>query len=332
MTSTVTNAVLALALGLIFLSLAGQCYAGSSAALEVEFYKGKCGIFDVESIVAGLVKAKFFKGPTIAPKFMRRALLYTVESAGCDASLLLIGGSSERFAPPNLSVRGHEFIDEVKDAVESFCPGLVSCVDIIAIATRDAISLSGGGRYRVETGRRDGFNSLAENVDLPGPQIPVSESIAAFTRKGLNVTDMVYLLGGHTVGVAHCLFFQDRLYNFQNTGRPDPTMDLELVRSLRSRCPQESTGKNIVSLDQNFLSSFIVDNSFYKQILGKRAVLQIDQQLALDPSTRDIVTTMASGRASDFGNNFGEAMVKMGAIQVLAGTEGEIRKSCSFIN
>ncbi|KAG2674407.1 hypothetical protein I3760_13G133600 [Carya illinoinensis] len=314
MTSTVTNAVLALALGLIFLSLAGQCYAGSSAALEVEFYKGKCGIFDVESIVAGLVKAKFFKGPTIAPKFMRRALLHT----GCDASLLLIGGSSERFAPPNLSVRGHEFIDEVKDAVESFCPGLVSCVDIIAIATRDAISLSGGGRYRVETGRRDGFNSLAENVDLPGPQIPVSESIAAFTRKGLNVTDMVYLL--------------DRLYNFQNTGRPDPTMDLELVRSLRSRCPQESTGKNIVSLDQNFLSSFIVDNSFYKQILGKRAVLQIDQQLALDPSTRDIVTTMASGRASDFGNNFGEAMVKMGAIQVLAGTEGEIRKSCSVIN
>lgn len=71
MTSTVTNAVLALALGLIFLSLAGQCYAGSSAALEVEFYKGKCGIFDVESIVAGLVKAKFFKDPTIAPAFMR---------------------------------------------------------------------------------------------------------------------------------------------------------------------------------------------------------------------------------------------------------------------
>lgn len=109
-------------------------------------------------------------------------------------------------------------------------------------------------------------------------------------------------------------------------------MDLELVRSLRSRCPQESTGKNIVSLDQNFLSSFIVDNAFYKQILGKRAVLQIDQQLALDPSTRDIVTTMASGRASDFGNNFGEAMVKMGAIQVLTGTGGEIRKSCSLIN
>ncbi|XP_040991202.1 peroxidase 60 [Juglans microcarpa x Juglans regia] len=322
---------MALALGLIIVSLAGQCYAGSSAALQVGFYKGKCGIFDVEGIVAGLVKAKFFKDPTIAPALIRMQF-HDCFVSGCDASLLLNGGSSERFASPNLSVRGYEFIDEVKDAVESFCPGLVSCADIIAIATRDVISLSGGGRYRVETGRRDGFESLAENVDLPGPQIPVSESIAAFARKGLNVTDMVYLLGGHTVGVAHCFFFQDRLYNFQNTGRPDPTMDRELVRSLRSRCPQKSTGYNIVSLDQNFLSSFIVDNSFYQQILRKRGVLQIDQRLALDPRTRDIVTTIASGRASDFGSKFGEAMIKMGAIQVLTGTEGEIRKSCSVIN
>lgn len=138
--------------------------------------------------------------------------------------------------------------------------------------------------------------------------------------------------GGHTVGVAHCLFFRDRLYNFQNSGRPDPTMDRELVKSLRSRCPQNSTCNNIVSLDQNFWSSSIVDNSFYKQILRKRGVLQIDQRLALDPRTRDIVTAIASGRAFDFGSKFGEAMVKLGVIQVLTGTEREIRKACSVTN
>lgn len=54
---------------------------------------------------------------------------------------------------------------------------------------------SGGGQYNVQTGRRDGLESLAKNVDLPGPQISVSDSTAAFKRKGLNVTDMVYLLG-----------------------------------------------------------------------------------------------------------------------------------------
>jgi peroxidase len=54
---------------------------------------------------------------------------------------------------------------------------------------------SGGGRYNVQTGRRDGFESLAINVDLPSPTLSVPQSIAAFARKGLTDTDMVYLLG-----------------------------------------------------------------------------------------------------------------------------------------
>lgn len=54
---------------------------------------------------------------------------------------------------------------------------------------------SGGGRYNVQTGRRDGLISLAANVDLPAPSISVPDSVAAFARKGLNMTDMVHLLG-----------------------------------------------------------------------------------------------------------------------------------------
>lgn len=57
---------------------------------------------------------------------------------------------------------------------------------------------SGGGRYNVETGRKDGFVSLATNVNLPGPDIPVAQSVATFAKKGLNATDMVYLLGIYT--------------------------------------------------------------------------------------------------------------------------------------
>lgn len=137
-------------------------------------------------------------------------------------------------------------------------------------------------------------------------------------------------IGGHTVGVTHCFFFQDRLYNFQNTGRPDPNMDRELVKTLRLSCPQTSSGSNIVNLDQNPSSSSTVDNSYYTEIKEHRGVLQIDQALALDPETSDTVTSIARG--SDFSTKFGQAMVKLGAIQVLTGTQGEIRKSCRATN
>lgn len=67
-------------------------------------------------------------------------LIKSFHLKGCDASLLLDGSNSEKRAPPNLSVRGYELIDAVKNAVERACPGVVSCADIIAMATRDAVS------------------------------------------------------------------------------------------------------------------------------------------------------------------------------------------------
>lgn len=60
--------VAVVAIGLVFLTFAGQC----SGALEVGFYQGKCGRFvDVEGIVAGVVKTKFFRDRTIAAALIR---------------------------------------------------------------------------------------------------------------------------------------------------------------------------------------------------------------------------------------------------------------------
>jgi peroxidase len=63
---------------------------------------------------------------------------------GCDASILIdtVGNNlSEKAAVPNQTVRGFEIIDEAKAKLESACPGVVSCADIIKLATRDAVFL-----------------------------------------------------------------------------------------------------------------------------------------------------------------------------------------------
>ncbi|OAY38220.1 peroxidase 60 [Manihot esculenta] len=317
-------AALGLALSFISVHLTGQCHG----QLQVGFYKGKCK-FDVESIVRGVVEAKFITDKTITAALLRLHF-HDCFVHGCDASILLEGSNSEKTAQPNLSVRGYDIIDAAKAAVEFFCPGLVSCADIIAMATRDSVLLAKGGWYNVQTGRRDGSVSSAQDVNLPSPSFNIPEAVAAFASKGLDVTDMVYLLGGHTVGLTHCSFFQDRLYNFQDTGKPDPTMDATLLSMLRQRCPQNSAGTNTTFLDQNPSSSFTVDNSFYQQILMHKGVLQVDQELALDPITKSIVATIANGK--DFSYNFGRAMVKLGAVQVLTGNQGEIRRDCRSVN
>ncbi|XP_022945692.1 peroxidase 60 [Cucurbita moschata] len=314
-----------IALGLIlFFSFASLSFG----ALQVGFYKGKCGFRDVESIVAGVVADAVENDGTLVAALLRLQF-HDCFVSGCDASLLLDGSDSEKLAPPNLSVRGYDLIDEVKIAVESVCPGVVSCADIIAMATRDAVHLAGGARYRVETGRRDGFKP-AKNVDLPGPSISVPDSIEAFSDRNLTATDMVYLLGGHTVGVSQCLFFKDRLYNYKKTGRPDPTIDSWFLGNLRDQCPEDSNDNNVVFLDQTSMSSFVVDKSFHKQIWQRRGILEIDQQLALHPLTKDLVTRVAFG--FDFASKFGDAMIKMGRFGVLTGSDGEIRRTCEAVN
>nr|GEW74754.1 hypothetical protein [Tanacetum cinerariifolium] len=53
-----------------------------------------------------------------------------------------------------------------------------------------------------------------------------------------------------------------------------------------------------------------------------RGVLENDQELALDSLTKSMVEAIA--RSTDFNFNFGQAMAKVDATQVLTGTQGEI--------
>lgn len=60
----------ALAVGFIFLNLAGHCY-GYYGGLQYGFYKGKCRTSDVEDIVRKTVYSKFLRDRTIAPALIR---------------------------------------------------------------------------------------------------------------------------------------------------------------------------------------------------------------------------------------------------------------------
>ncbi|RZB47513.1 Peroxidase 8 [Glycine soja] len=67
------------------------------------------------------------------------------------------------------------------------------------------------------------------------------------------------------------------------------------------------------------------------EILAKKGLLQIDQQLALDAGTKGFVLDFASN-GDKFQKGFANAIVKMGEIDVLVGNQGEIRKKCSVFN
>ncbi|XP_027348129.1 peroxidase 44-like [Abrus precatorius] len=292
--------------------------------LKVGFYGSSCP--KAESIVQQMVQKRFNRDKSITAALLRLHF-HDCAVRGCDASILIdsTDDTPEKESGTNEGVRGFDLIDEVKESLEAACPSTVSCADIITLATRDAVALSGGPKYDVPTGRRDGLVSNANDIKIPGPSNPVSVISQFFASKGITTQEMVTLFGAHTVGVAHCSFFSDRFSNSQ--GKPDPTMDPSLSAKLMKLC--NSTGDPATPLDQK--TSFLVDNQFYKQILVKRGVLEIDQQLALDTSTKSFVSDLASNE-DNFENSFASAMIKMGKIDVLVGNQGEIRKKCSAFN
>ncbi|KAE8695548.1 putative peroxidase 61 [Hibiscus syriacus] len=159
-----------------------------------------------------------------------------IRHQGCDASILLDGPDSEKIAPQNRGLGGFVLIDKIKTVLEVRCLGAVSCAEpqeILFIWYQSITTINflraGAPSYPEFTGRRDGLTSTKASVDLPSPSISWEASLAYFKSKGLDVLDMATLLGAHSMGRTHCGFIVDRLYNFNNTGKPDPMLTHEAV-------------------------------------------------------------------------------------------------------
>ncbi|OIV97378.1 hypothetical protein TanjilG_07130 [Lupinus angustifolius] len=257
---------------------------------------------------------------------------------GCDGSLLLDedGGDSEKFATPNLnSVRGFEVIDTIKSSVENACDGVVSCADILAIAARDSVFLSGGPFWYVELGRRDGLvsNGTLANETIPSPFDTLDTIISKFNNVGLDAKDVVTLSGAHTIGRARCTFFSNRLFNFSGTEEPDITLETNMLNELQYLCPQDGDGNITTFLDQNSAEQF--DNNYFNNLINGKGLLSSDQ--ILFSSDEAIATTKPlveyySYNERYFLMDFAYAMIKMGNINPLTGFDGEIRKNCRAVN
>ncbi|KAL3620921.1 hypothetical protein CASFOL_035833 [Castilleja foliolosa] len=302
------------------------------------FYNDKCsgpfGAITVESIVFKAIKKHFDIDPTIAPKLLRMHF-HDCFVNGCDGSILLDGPASEKTAIPNLSLKGFDAIDEAKAQLEAVCPGVVSCADILALAARDSVLLTRGIGWLVPMGRRDGNVSLAINtINLPAPNDNVTVQIKKFNDKGLNVQDLVTLVGGHTIGTAGCVTFSNRLYNFSNSGRADPSIDPSFLPTLQKLCPLNGDGSVRVALDTG--SEKVFDNGYFENIRAGQAVLESDQRLWAQGSTRAVVQRYVGGILGIsrlvFNVEFGKSMVRMSKIGVLTGTQGQIRRVCSALN
>ncbi|PKU72486.1 Cationic peroxidase 1 [Dendrobium catenatum] len=233
--------------------------------------------------------------------------------------------TGEKTAFPNKnSLRGFDVIDSIKSQVEAVCTQIVSCADILAVAARDSVVALGGPSWTVKLGRRDSTTASLStaNSDLPGPNLDLSALITAFSNKGLSTTDLIALSGAHTIGQARCVTFRNRIYNETN-------IDSSYASSLQANCPSVGGDDNFSDLDVQTPTTF--DNNYYVNLVNNKGLLHSDQQLFNGGSTDSQVKSYTTN-SDQFSTDFAAAIINMGDLNPLTGTQGEIRISCRKIN
>ncbi|KAF6174798.1 hypothetical protein GIB67_031353 [Kingdonia uniflora] len=304
----------------------------SEAQLQVGFYGSTCR--NAELIVYQEVRKGFLNNKGIAAGLLRLHF-HDCFVRGCDGSVLIDSTSdnvAEKDSPANNpSLRGFDIIDNAKARLESVCKGVVSCADIVAFAARDSVVLTRGIGYKVPAGRRDGRVSLVLDTptNLPFPTSNLDALTKLFKSKGLTQEEMITLSGSHTIGRSHCTAFSKRLYNFSSTTPQDPSLDPAYAAILKKQCPPGNNPDLVVQMNPSSPNTF--DSGYYTDILKSRGLLTSDQTLNSTTNTANQVKCNAF-EPYQWKKKFAAAMVKMGKLDVLTGTAGEIRLKCRVPN
>ncbi|KAJ6688718.1 PEROXIDASE 25-RELATED [Salix koriyanagi] len=300
----------------------------SKAVLNDHYYDQACP--QAGKIIFETVRNASMHDPKV-PARVLRMFFHDCFIRGCDASILLDstpGNQAEKDGPPNVSVRSFYAIDDAKARLEMACPHTVSCADIIAIAARDVVAMSGGPSWNVLTGRKDGRVSKAnDTINLPSPSLNAVQLIQSFAKRGLGVKDLVALSGGHTLGFSHCSSFEARLQNFSSVHDIDPSMNTQFARDLRGKCPKPNKDHSAGEFLDSTSSAF--DNDYYKRVVEGKGVFGSDQALLDDHRSRWIVESFAKDQSLFF-REFAASMVKLGNVGVIE--NGEVRLKCRVVN
>ncbi|MBA0862502.1 hypothetical protein Goshw_009369 [Gossypium schwendimanii] len=313
---------------MVVFGVVGTCHGGS---LRKGYYKDTCP--DAEEIIKTATEKHVANDPTLPARFLRMHF-HDCFVRGCDGSVLLnstTNNTAEKDAIPNLTLAGFDVIDDLKAEVEKKCPNVVSCADVLALAARDAVSFKfQTPLWEVLTGRRDGrISRISEALaNIPSPLSNFTTLVRNFTSKGLNVHDLVVLSGGHTIGVGHCNTFSSRLYNFTGRSDQDPSLNPTYASFLKTQCGNLSDNTTFVPMDP--ASALKFDNNYYVTVKQNKGLFQSDAALLANKGSRKIVDELLDSKK--FFTEFAQAMKRMGAIGLVTGNEGEIRKKCSVVN
>ncbi|XP_071720381.1 cationic peroxidase 1-like [Rutidosis leptorrhynchoides] len=300
-------------------------FGTTSGQLSANFYAKTCPNF--RSVITRAVNSAVSSEARMGASLLRLHF-HDCFVNGCDGSVLLDDNSTftgEKTAGPNSgSIRGFNVIDTIKTQLESQCPGVVSCADILAAAARDAVVALSGPSWGAVFGRRDSTTASlsAANSNLPGPGSSLSGLISSFSNKGFTANEMIALSGSHSIGQARCTVFRNRLYN-------DNNINASFAATLQPNCPTSGGDNNLSPLDLASPTTF--DNKYYNNLISQSGLLHSDQELFNGGSADAQVRTYASNQATFF-RDFGNAMVKMGNLSPLTGSSGQVRTNCRKVN
>ncbi|CAN6358446.1 unnamed protein product [Urochloa humidicola] len=300
----------------------------AQSPLQNNFYGTSCP--QAEATVRNVTEGIIRNDPTMGAALMR-LFFHDCFVRGCDASILLDPTSNNtQVEKKAIALRGYDAVNKIKAAVESVCPGVVSCADILAFAARDTAVVSGGfASFPMPSGRRDGVVSNLIDVlqNIPSPIFKLQELINNFAAKGLNTDDLVTLSSAHSFGQAHCSLFNGRLYP-----TVDPTMNSTFAAALKTVCPPPgSNGGDPMVTNNRVTDPNVLSNQYYSNLVTGQVLFVSDQQLMNSSYTAAKVANNSADAATWMGQ-FAAALVKMGGIQVLTGTAGQVRKYCNVVN
>ncbi|KAA8527361.1 hypothetical protein F0562_034924 [Nyssa sinensis] len=271
--------------------------------LSFDFYERSCP--QVEDIVRAGLQSLSLTDPT-SPAALLRLMFHDCQVQGCDASILVDPDnrtmSYEMTSTKNFGIRKRETISIIKSMVEAVCPQQVSCADILILAAREAIAMSGGPRIRVPLGRRDSStppNNKLADAFLPPADIGVDGMLRLFANKGMTIEE-------------------------SEDGEPeDQIMEpgFEIVLSLS--CPFGSLTSNS-SFVLNDPTTLMFDNQYYVNAMRGRGTLKIDAEMPSDPRTAQYVERFAVDQ-NDFFQAFSSAFLKLSSSGVLTDRQVIVR-------